>query len=357
MRTLATTIGLTALLTVACGGGHEPKETTPPTPVRAVVAAAATVRVPQTVEIQGNVEATRTSAVASRVMAMVVAVHVKPGDAVAAGQPLLEIDEQAARGQEAQARGALAQAEAALALATRNYERYVALQSRGAASELELDLARMQFEQAKGAVAQANGAVEAATAIANDTRVVSPFAGRVAAKLVDIGDLAAPGRPLLMIESAGGRRMSLRVPESVAAAVRVGGEVPVRIDAMPEAGEIRGHVVEMTPGADPMSHTFSAKVQLDGVEVASGLAGRASLPVGTRDAVVVPPGAVLAHGGVTMIVVRDGEGRARSRAVTLGGTIEDGRREVLSGLSGGEAVLVDVGAIPADGAPVEEIRP
>lgn len=354
MKIVATIVGATALLAIACGGGQPSRQAGPPQTVRAGIASAEMIRLPQYVALQGTVEAARTAAVASRVMAMIVAVHVKPGDAVAAGQVLAEIDAQAARGQEAQARGALAQAEAGLALAQRNYERFKALQASSAASDLELDLAKMQYEQAKGAVEQARGAVEAASAIAGDTRVVSPFAGRVAAKLVDIGDLAAPGRPLVMVESATGRRMALRVPESVAAALKVGDEVPVMVDALPGLGELRGRIGELTPGADPVSHTFMVKVDLEGVEVASGLAGRARLPLGSRDAVFVPSGAVLTQGGVTMIVVRDDEGKARSRAVTLGAALADGRVEVLSGLAGNESVLIGVPVVPADGATVVE---
>lgn len=354
MKRLAT-IGAAALLTFGCGGGERGRGAVEPRSVRAGIARAEVVQSQQRVALQGTVEATRTAAVASRVMAMVVAVHAKPGEAVAAGQVLVEIDAQAAKGQESQARGALAQAEAALSLAQRNYERFKALHASAAASDLELDLAKMQYEQAKGAVEQARGAVEAAAAVAGDTRVVSPFAGRVAAKLVDVGDLAAPGRPLVMVESATGRRLVLKVPESVGASLHVGDEVPVKIDALPGAGEVRGRIVEMTPGADPMSHTFTVKVELGGIEAASGLAGRAWLPLGTRNAVAVPPEAVVVQGGLSMVVVRDAEGRARSRAVTLGDVLADGRVEVLSGLSGDEHVLVGVGMVPADGAVVEEV--
>jgi hypothetical protein len=55
--------------------------------------------------------------------------------------------------------------------------------------------------------------------------------------------------------------------------------------------------------------------------------------------------------------VRDAEGRARSRAVTVGSALPGERVEVLSGLAGGEDVLLGLSLPPADGAPVEEVRP
>jgi hypothetical protein len=91
--------------------------------------------------------------------------------------------------------------------------------------------------------------------------------------------------------------------------------------------------------------------------VPSGVAGRAWIAVGDRAAVTVPRASVLARGGLSLVVIRDGEGRARTRAVTVGPMLGDERVEVLSGLVGGEDVLVGLALPPADGAPVEEVRP
>jgi RND family efflux transporter MFP subunit len=219
-------------------------------------------------------------------------------------------------------------------------------------------MARMQYEQARGAVEQAQGAVAAAASVARESRVVAPFAGRVAARLVEVGDLAAPGRPVVIVESDLGRRLALAVPEATVAAARlaVGSELPVSFDAQPELGRVPGRVVEMSPGADPMSHSYAVKVDVAGVAVATGAAGRAWASTGSRRAVVLPEQAVLRTGGVTIVVVRDGDGRARSRVVTVGSPVGDGDVEVLSGLTGGEAVLLGLAVAPADGAPVEEAR-
>lgn len=345
--TVAGTLALSA-----CGGGKTAGEAAAPAPVAASLAKAESRELPQRIELSGTVEAGKSAMVSSRVMAAVVAVPVKEGDLVAQGQLLVEIDPQTAKGQESQARGALAQAKAALALAERNWQRFQALQKSAAASELEVDMARMQYEQAKGAVEQATGAVEAASSVARESRVVAPFAGRVARKLVDPGDLAAPGRPLVVVESTAGRRLVLSVPESVAVAskLKTGALLPVSLDAMPGA-TLQGRVVEMSAGADPASHSFTARVEVSGAQVPTGVTGRALLETGRRTAVVVPASAVLRQGAMSLVVVKDEEGKARTRAVTLG-TRDGDLVEVLSGLKGGEDVLVGLAQAPADGAPV-----
>jgi RND family efflux transporter MFP subunit len=335
-----------------CGAAHSPSKKEIPA-VTAATALVERISLPDRLTLYGTVTADRSAAVSSRVMANVVAVPARVGQAVAAGDVLVEIDAATATGQVAQAKGALAQARAALSLAERNYERYRALAASGSASPLELDMARMQYEQAEGAVQQGEGAVEAASSVARESRVTAPFAGRVAARLVESGDLAAPGRPLVTIESATGRRLVVQVPAAAVAAsgLRTGQKLGVRIDGA--GADLTGIVVEMSPGADPGSHTYTATLELAGTTVATGLTGRATLDAAARPSILVPESAVLASGGVSLVALRDDAGKARTRVVTTGAT-QGGRIEILSGLSGGETVLVGLTAPPADGAPVSE---
>jgi RND family efflux transporter MFP subunit len=325
-------------------------------PVRAEVAVAERRNVPQRHELQGTVEAEQKSAIATRMMAAVTAVHVEAGDAVRRGQTLVEVAPQVAESGVAQARGALAQAESALALARRNHERYRALAEADAASQLELDVARMQQEQAQGAVEQARAALAAASDLAGDTRLVAPFAGRVASRMVDVGDLAAPGRPLVVIESAASRRLVLTVPESLLARspLAVGDLLPVRLDARPDEA-IEGRVALIGAGSDPGTHSVRVEVELLGpADVPTGSAGRAWLDAGERDAVLAPRAAVMTRGGLELVAVVSPEGESATRVVTTGAVSGD-QVEILSGLDGGESLVVGLPAPPPTGSPIERV--
>jgi multidrug efflux pump subunit AcrA (membrane-fusion protein) len=118
-------------------------------------------------------------------------------------------------------------------------------------------------------------------------------------------------------------------------------------------GTLEGTVVEVSPGADPASHSFQVKIGLEVPNLPSGGAGRASIAAQSRPIVVVPADAVLRHGGLTQVVVRNDEGLASSRVVTVGDSLPDGRVEILSGLSGGETVLLGLASPPPAGTPVE----
>ncbi len=363
-RALTIVLTLSAPLALAaCGGSREAAQLTEPAPVAVRLAVAERHSSEARTGFAGTVVAQRSTAVSSRVMAMVTAVHVDLGDRVAAGQALLSIDPTAAQGQVSQAQGALAQAEAALTLAQRNRDRFEALAATKSASDLELDMARMQHAQAAGAVQQARGAVESASSVARESRVVAPFAGRVAARLVEVGDFAAPGRPLVLLESSVGRRLVVAVPETVAgtAGLASGQTVAVRLDARPDLGELSGRLAELSPGPDPVSHSYTVKIDLPELDLPAGAAGRAFLASARRDTVLVPRSALIESGGLTLVVVRDSDGRARSRVVTVGasgvaGGVDE-TVEVLSGLVGGESIALGLAVAPPAGTPIDEVQP
>jgi RND family efflux transporter MFP subunit len=308
---------------------------------------------PRPIDVRGTVHAARQAKVSSRVMGPVVALEVHAGEIVAEGQTLLEIQPETSEGQLAQAQGALAQANAALSLAERNYQRYEALHTENAASDLELDMAKMQFEQSSGAVTQAEGAVRSASSVAREAIVRAPFAARVMETMVEVGDLAAPGRPLVRLESLEDQQLWLTVREADNHRVEIGQEVETRFDSRPEIGVVTGRVVEIVPSADPATHTFTVKVALEGLDVRSGLSGRALLPGDPVEYLAIPTSAVHRRGGLELVVVRAVDGTARTRAVTTGRVLADGRVEVLSGLEAGSEVVVNAPGPVADGTPLE----
>ncbi len=355
-RIVVPAILATAVALVACGGHDAARAEAELAPVTATVVPVEQAVDEQMIEVRGTVQPAREATVSSRVTGPVLAVKVRAGQNVSAGQTLIEIQAEASDGQLAQASGALAQARAALALAERNYQRYQALHAENAASDLELDMAKMQFEQAKGAVEQAAGAVQSASSVAADTKVQAPFAGTVVRTLVEAGDLAAPGRPLVRVESRGGRQIWLDVRESDIQRLQLGDEITVRLDARPELGDITGTVREIVPSADPATHTFTVKVDLGNLEVPSGLSGRAFFAGDAGQRIVVPTSAVHSRGGLELVVVRAEDGTARTRAVTTGQMVGPDRIEILSGLDEGDQIAVDLAGPVADGTPLEVAR-
>jgi RND family efflux transporter MFP subunit len=181
------------------------------------------------------------------------------------------------------------------------------------------------------------------------TLIVAPFDGVITRKFADVGDLAAPGKPLLQMENPETLRLEADVPEALVGNVKLGDKFAVRIAAV--ATEIEGTVAEMSPTANPNSRTYLVKLDLPcATDLRSGQFGRVSVPVGKASAIRVPTAAVIQRGQMELVFVVTG-GHAQMRLVKTGSRVED-EIELVSGLNSGEQVVTENASDLVDGQPV-----
>lgn len=276
---------------------------------------------PEIYEVVGTVRPKVSATVSSKVMATIEEIPVKAGDTVAAGQLLAKLDDRELRAEFDRAKS--------------DYDRLKTLLAQQAIAQSEFDTVNARYRVAQAALSYA--------------RVVAPFEGVVAGKSCDAGDLAAPNRPLFVIEQTSAYRLEARVPERFAAAGAVGKTVHVIIDATGE--KCVGTIGESEPSAEAVSRGFLVKIDLDCRQpLKSGMFGRAQLLTGERPALFANKSAVHQRGQLTyLFVVADG--RAQMRLVKPGKEYLDAV-EILSGLQAGERVVTS-GEV-ADGQPVSE---
>jgi RND family efflux transporter MFP subunit len=183
-----------------------------------------------------------------------------------------------------------------------------------------------------------------------ETRIVAPATGVVVDRRVEPGDLAGPGQPLLVLDDPRAYRLEASVGESAVGRVRLGERVPVVLDALGRT--LEGRVAEIIPAADPASRTVTVKLDLPADPgLRSGLFGRARFPAEERQVILVPIPALVERGQLAAVYVVGDDDVARLRLVTAGARHAD-RVEVLSGLAGGERVVVDGAPRVSDGARV-----
>lgn len=347
------------LLFAACS--HPAATTPPPAAVSAPVEVVHATDVAETRAIAGSVRAATVASLAARVMGNVVAVRVREGDRVRAGQVLVEIDDRVARAQTAGARagedaaaraldGAEASVNAAKAnamLAETNYQRFAVLRTRGSVSPAELEEAEARFKVATAELERARRGREALVAqreaasagsaqarvSLEDTRIVAPIGGVVTARFVDPGAQAAPGMPLLAIESEGAARVETTVPEDLL--VRAGDVVTIESGGQ----RVAGRVTQVVPVLDAAARSALVKIDLPRDSVLrSGAFANVLFVTGRRRAITVPAAAVKSEGALTSVFVVGSDGVAQMRLVTCGETT-GGRVEILSGLDDGERIL------------------
>ena len=358
---------VTALIGMSCSGqAKSAPEAAPPLEVRTARVSMADVA--DTFEAGGVVHAATTATLAARILAPVREVRVASGDRVRAGQVLIVLDGAAMAAQARSARSAavaaeqsviaasadLRGAEAALTLARATHERISGLHAKRSATAQELDnateglrvaearaaAAAARAQAASSGVESARAASDASSATAAFAAITAPFAGVVSEKLVEPGNMASPGTPLLRLEDTRGFRLDVRIDESRVGHISVGSPVPVVLDSADGAdATVAGTVSEIARAVDADTRAFLVKIALPGsAATRSGTFGRARFTGRTRRSLQLPDSALVRRGQLTSVFVVD-NGIARLRLVNVSGT------EILAGLTEGETVILTPAAV------------
>jgi RND family efflux transporter MFP subunit len=288
-----------------------------------------------TEDVVGTVRPKLSAVIEAKVSGRIEQMLVVPGQLVKAGERLVLLDAHEIQSRLDQAAAARQQAESDLKRASDLMQQKILSQS-------EFDNAQSKFRIAAAAEAEAKTMLDY-------TLIVAPFDGVITRKLADVGDQAAPGKPLLQMENPATLRLEADLPEALIANVKLGDKLAVRIETV--TNEITGAVAEMSPAADPNSRTFLVKLDLPGATgLRSGQFGRVSVPVGEVGAIRVPASAVIQRGQMELVFVV-ANGHAQLRIVKTGSRVGD-EVEVVSGLNSGEQVVTEGASALADGQPV-----
>jgi len=348
--TLAAAAAVVSLVGGGCNDALE-SGSPAPAPVSVRVVVVDTVGAVRTVEAVGSLRGTREAVLSAKVTGTVIEIRKHAGERVQRGEVLVVLDDREVVGHIGQAEGALAQATAAAALAESNLRRFEQLFARGAAAQLELDQARFAQETAQGAVRQAQAGMETADSYRSYARIPAPFDGQVVDRLVEVGDLAAPGRTLLKIEDASRLRLYVSLAETETDAAQPGADVEVVVPSLGTRTYV-GKVAEVVPAVDPATRTMLVKIDMPADRaLRSGLFARARFASGTRRVVQVPRGALVHRGGMTGVFVEEG-GRASFRLLEVADDGYSPRVEVLAGLDAGARVVLDPPATLGGGAAI-----
>lgn len=328
-------------------------------------------------ETIGTVRAENSAQISSRIPSYIRQIHAAAGDRVRQGQLLVELDDRDLVSHLDQAKAAKAEAEdaiqetlqgltaaqAQLELAEVTYKRFEDLLARKSVSQHEydevnarlrsarasLEMAQARKGQAEAKRAQVEARVAGAELSVGYARIAAPFAGVVIERRMDPGSLATPGMPILVIDQTGRFRLDASLPETRLRLARPGETVTVRFEAL--ENPVEGRVTEIVPTVDSDSRTAIVRIALPTINgLRSGMFGRVLLAAdGSESALTVPEQAVVRHGQLQSVFVVEGA-VARRRLVSLGSSA-NGRHTVLSGLGGGEQVVLNPDEV-RDGAPV-----
>jgi RND family efflux transporter MFP subunit len=238
----------------------------------------------------------------------------------------------------------VAQAQAELRNAQSNFDRTRDLQRKGFVSAAAMDAADSQLKSALAGRDQAAAGEKLSGLSQGFTRITAPFDAWVLQTQVEVGDLAAPGKPLLTLYAPLPLRAVVQVPVSRSGLIAASDAIEVQLSSADGSRQwVRPVVVNHVPNADPVSQTVEWRLELS-PQAASGLMPGQQLRVrfasGQSQRLLVPASAVLRRGELTAVYVANKSGFVL-KAVRLGSDHGAQGVEVLAGLLDTDNVALD----------------
>lgn len=297
--------------------------------------------VAQTWSADGIVEAVRQSTVSAQIGGRVKEILFDVGDTVKKGQLILRIDEREAAQVLAGSQAQVMQAQANMQNAKSNYERAKQLFAQKFISQAGLDKAQADYQVALAQAAASSAGAGQAGIAHGYTAVMAPYGGVVASRLVEVGEMVMPGKPLMIGFDPSEMRVIVSVPQYKLS------EIGARPDASVEVPSLQRWLkaasVTVQPLADARTHSTQIRINLPADEpgIYPGMFVRTHFTTGKAKKLTIPAEAVLRRSEVVAVYVVDDKGAAKLRQIRLGDVNADGLVEVLAGLKSGEKVALE----------------
>ena len=315
-------------------------------------------KITERITYTGTLEAWNSINITPEVGGKIARIHVQEGDRVAQGQLLAELETESIRLQLRQAEAGVAVAEASFADALRNKDRMDRLIKENAVSAMQVEKIQLAYDAAAAQLEQARAGLNLARHALDVSLMKAPFAGVIASKNAEVGDVINP----MMSGFGGGAggvltlmdysrvKIDVAVSSEDIALLRKGQDALLRVGAFP-GRDFRGTVQVVNLTADPQNKKFGVEAVFENPDAAlrPGTFGDVVFEVQSHDnALVVPQKAVLENSYVFVVE----NGKAVKKTVTLG--LQNATMvEILDGLAEGAPVVVEGNYGLEEGAAVQ----
>jgi len=305
--------------------------------------------------VAGRIEAKESVDIRARVSGFLNTVEFEDGQVVTEGQQLFLIEPEPYEAAALAAQADLSSARASREIAQTNYDRRVQAYETKAVSEIDVLTAKANLDSAEASVLAAESALVKAEINLSYTRVESPVTGRIARRLVSVGNLVGGSTATLLTNVVVQDPIHVYFNVSERLLIpKFGLLTSLTEEDLERAPEVYVELADGTryskPGyidyidnrADASTGTVTLRAEFPNPDGAllPGLYGKILIPEVTRDALIVPDLAVLRDIGGTYVLVVNDENKVEARYVELGSKIE-ADRVVDSGLTGEENVVVN----------------
>lgn len=337
---------LSAIVTLsACsrGGGDAPAASS----LTVTLVAAERRQIDREIVASGSVAAWQEMSLGVEVAGLRVAnVLVEPGDKVAAGQALLELDRRTLEVQARQAEASLVQARANAELVVSQEKRGASLLDRNLISTNDFEVLRANRAKAEAQVLSAEAERDASKLRLGFATLRAPDAGVISARNVQPGQIVSGGGELLRLIRRGRLEWRAEVSENDLTRIKVGATVDLR---GPSGDVVTGVIRAVSPSIDAQTRTALVYADLEKPgALRAGMFAEGRLRVGKAEVTVIPRQSVVFRDGYPYVFVMGEGSKVLQRRIDSGPPQGD-FIEVRSGLKDGEKVVARGAGFLSDG--------
>ncbi len=330
---------------LSCSPTNEKEKKVPPKkPVPVIVTEVKARDFPLIIESVGRLVANKEVTLAAEVGGVVEECRVDMGDKVESGQVLVCINPVDYELGLKEAKANVRAVQARLEAATKTYKRTEALMPQKVISEELFERNKMEYKAAKAALTQARTRVDIAKERVRKTKVVAPFSGFIANRMVEHGQTVIAGAPVVTLVDLDYVRVKVHLTESDYISVDQDDPVFVTLEAFP-GKEYTGKIDRIGVKADERTNTFDVEILIENPDLMlkAGFTGRVRITSDViPNAILIPQSAVLYKEKTREVFIADSNNRAQPRVIKLGRT-EGAQIQALEGLTPGDRLIVTGG--------------
>lgn len=314
------------------------------------VSSVAATRLRETVRVSGSLAPGRQATLTAQTGGRVETISVQPGEAVAQGAVIAQIDTAGILTQIAQQQAAIAATQAQLDLAERQLASNRSLAERGIAATLTLESAQSSANALRANLAAQEAELDGIRLSLDHATIRAPFSGIVSARSVDPGQTVGAGATVATMVDLTEIEARVLAPLSAAALLAVGQPAELAVEGFRDR-LFEAEVSRISPVAAEGTRAIPIYLAMANADTTlrGGMFVAGDLIVSARaDAIALPAGALRRdEGGDYVLGIADG--RLMRRPVILGPEWNDGRLiEIAEGLAAGDTIVV---------APLAELQP
>jgi RND family efflux transporter MFP subunit len=287
------------------------------------------------------VEAINISTVSAETSGRITKINFDIGDFVKAGSVLVLITKAEQQAAAAAAEAQVFEAEARLQEAQDEFERVKGVYERKLVAKSAMDKAAADLKAAQQRVKAANANLKQAEERLQYTTVKAPYSGYVVSREVDLGEMVAPGKPVMTGLSLKELRVAADVPQSLIHYVRDAKQMRFVFPQL-DNREVVSNKIRVSPKAKVPAHTFLVRAYLpeNPLNLYPGMFAKMAIVTGAKTSIRIPEEALVRRSELTAVYVVDETQHILLRQVRAGSRVGD-EVEILAGLQAGEQIALN----------------